>query len=346
MRPDWGSSHRSGVIHISNMRDGTGESIGGLGSGELDWHTDQSYVANPRPEHALHGGDAAAGRRAHVLANLKLAWEALPESTKRRIEPLHVVYDYLLRQSTYDDEAPMSKELSPPDPAGRASPRQRPPGDGREGALSRPGNRGRHRGLAGGREPGPVSPRSARTRSSPPSSTAHEWQIATSSCGTTDSSCYRRDEFDPSALRWPQAHHPFPFPRTPHRPAVAPRRVARSVAAPAAATAAAQGGIERATVCRTVEALHRSTASPAGCTSGMKTAVSIPDDIFERAERLALASGAAAATCMQPRSTSTLRAMRTTSHRDDEPRMRRGWRRTGCLPGRRRTVAVLDRVEW
>ncbi|GIT24560.1 MAG: hypothetical protein CM1200mP41_06040 [Gammaproteobacteria bacterium] len=35
------------VIHISNMKDASGRSIGGLGSGELDWHSDQSYMTHP-----------------------------------------------------------------------------------------------------------------------------------------------------------------------------------------------------------------------------------------------------------------------------------------------------------
>ena len=46
-------------------------------------------------------------------------------------------------------------------------------------------------------------------------------------------------------------------------------------------------GIGRATACRLDGALHRAHAARGGYTAGMKTAVSIPDDIFERAERLA-----------------------------------------------------------
>ena len=111
VRPDWGSAHDTGVIHISNLRNGQGESIGGLGAGEFDWHTDQSYVANPSTGSMLYMIEMPPAGGGTYWANLKLAWEALPEATKRRIEPLHVVYDYLLRQSTYDDEAPMSEEL-------------------------------------------------------------------------------------------------------------------------------------------------------------------------------------------------------------------------------------------
>ena len=47
VREDWQSDISPEVIRISNMRDYFGDVIGGLGAGELDWHTDQSYVVAP-----------------------------------------------------------------------------------------------------------------------------------------------------------------------------------------------------------------------------------------------------------------------------------------------------------
>ena len=47
VREDWSSSHTPEVIQISNMKNHHGQSIGGLGAGELDWHTDQSYMIAP-----------------------------------------------------------------------------------------------------------------------------------------------------------------------------------------------------------------------------------------------------------------------------------------------------------
>jgi taurine dioxygenase len=44
-------------------------------------------------------------------ANLALAYAGLPDYTKVAIEGKHATFDYLERQSTYDDEAPMSAEL-------------------------------------------------------------------------------------------------------------------------------------------------------------------------------------------------------------------------------------------
>lgn len=54
VRRDWASSVRPEVGIISNLRDGTGAPIGGLGDGEVFWHSDQSYMLNPATGAALH----------------------------------------------------------------------------------------------------------------------------------------------------------------------------------------------------------------------------------------------------------------------------------------------------
>lgn len=111
VRTDWQSGNRPEVIQISNMKDYHGRSIGGLGAGELDWHTDQSYVADPATGSILYMVEMPRDGGNTHWANLQLAYEALPNATKRRIDGLSAVYDYLKRQSTYDDEKPMSEEL-------------------------------------------------------------------------------------------------------------------------------------------------------------------------------------------------------------------------------------------
>ncbi len=110
VRSDWAGSHPS-VIQISNMKNAEGRSIGGLGSGELGWHTDQSYVANPATGSVLYMVEMPRDNANTYWANLHLAYEALPATTKARIDGLRAVYDYVRRQSTYDDETPMSEEL-------------------------------------------------------------------------------------------------------------------------------------------------------------------------------------------------------------------------------------------
>ena len=221
VRPDWGSKHHSGVIHISNMRNGRGESIGGLGAGELDWHTDQSYVTNPSTGSMLYMVEMPpAGGGRTWWANLKLAWEALPEATKRRVEPLHVVYDYLLRQSTYDDEAPMSEALRR-----RTPPVSHPlvnvhPVTGEKALYLDPVTAA---GIEGwpedeGRE---LIAEIRAHATKPPFVYAHQWQIGDVVMWDNGFLMHRRDEFDPDALRWlkrttlylPAEHHIIPSSR-------------------------------------------------------------------------------------------------------------------------------------
>ena len=220
VRSDWSSRHRPDVIHISNMRNGQGESIGGLGAGELDWHTDQSYVADPSTGSMLYMVEMPPAGGRTYWANLQLAWEGLPEATKRRLEPLHVVYDYLLRQSTYDDEAPMSEELRR-----RTPPVSHPlvnvhPVTGAKALYLDPVT-------AAGIEGWPEDESrevlaEIRAHATQPAFVyAHEWAIGDVVMWDNGFLMHRRDEFDPSANRWlkrttlhlPPEHHIVPSSR-------------------------------------------------------------------------------------------------------------------------------------
>ena len=59
--------------------------IGGLGSGELHWHTDQAYMAEPATGAILYGVEVPEDGPHTYWANLQLAYEALPQETKSRI---------------------------------------------------------------------------------------------------------------------------------------------------------------------------------------------------------------------------------------------------------------------
>lgn len=117
VREDWKSENRPEVIQITNMKDYHGNSIGGLGAGELDWHTDQSYVTEPATGSVLYMVEMPKDPPVTYWANLQLAYDALDRRMKERIDSLNVVYDYLVRQSTYDDEPEMSDELRQRTPA-------------------------------------------------------------------------------------------------------------------------------------------------------------------------------------------------------------------------------------
>ena len=201
VRPDWGSRHGSGVIHISNMRDGRGEAIGGLGAGELDWHTDQSYVANPSTGSMLYMVEMPPAGGRTYWANLQLAWEALPEGTRRRIESLEVVYDYFLRQSTYDDEGPMSEELRR-----RTPPVCHPlvnvhPVTGHKALYLDPVTAARIEGWPEDESRALLA--EIRTHATQPDFVyGHEWEIGDVVMWDNGFLMHRRDEFDPAALRW------------------------------------------------------------------------------------------------------------------------------------------------
>ncbi len=111
VRTDWQSRNRDEVIHISNMKDASGRSIGGLGSGELDWHTDQSYMTHPATGALLYMVEMPNEGGTTYWANLQQAYDALNEETRSQIADLEAIYDYAKRQSSYDDEAPLSASL-------------------------------------------------------------------------------------------------------------------------------------------------------------------------------------------------------------------------------------------
>ena len=111
VREDWQSQNQPEVIHISNMKNFFGDSIGGLGAGELDWHTDQSYVVEPATGSILYMVEMPACAPYTQWANLRAAYAGLDVAMQARIADLDVIYDYLARQSTYDDEPSMSSEL-------------------------------------------------------------------------------------------------------------------------------------------------------------------------------------------------------------------------------------------
>ena len=54
LRSDWSSFINLEIARVSNLQDARNVPIGGLGSGELDWHTDQSYMQEPATGAVLH----------------------------------------------------------------------------------------------------------------------------------------------------------------------------------------------------------------------------------------------------------------------------------------------------
>src|SRR4051794_34723480 len=59
VRRDWASAVRPEVGIISNLKDSTGRSIGGLADQEVLWHSDQSYMCNPATGAGLYAAEIA-----------------------------------------------------------------------------------------------------------------------------------------------------------------------------------------------------------------------------------------------------------------------------------------------
>lgn len=104
VRSDWASPACPEVTNISNLKDAEGRAIGGLGAGELAWHTDQSYMTEPATGALLYAVELPAEGGATCWANLRLAWAALPDALKRRIVGLSAVYSYARRQAGYQQD--------------------------------------------------------------------------------------------------------------------------------------------------------------------------------------------------------------------------------------------------
>jgi taurine dioxygenase len=77
---------------ISNIKDG-GVPIGGLGDGEAIWHADMTYVERPPMAAILYAIEIPPAGGDTYWANMVLAYEALSEALKRRVDGLEAVHD-------------------------------------------------------------------------------------------------------------------------------------------------------------------------------------------------------------------------------------------------------------
>ncbi|MDH3700256.1 MAG: TauD/TfdA family dioxygenase [Alphaproteobacteria bacterium] len=216
VRTDWQAATPE-VVQISNMKDSAGRSIGGLGAGELGWHTDQSYVADPATGSVLYMVEMPRDGGRTYWANLQLAYDALPEKTKTRIDGMSGVYDYVARQSTYDDEPEMSEELRRKTPPVTHPLVNRHPVTGKKslyldpttsvGIAELPGAQGRA-----------LLDELNEHATQPDFVYAHEWQIGDVVMWDNGFLLHRRDPFDAgqnrllkrTTLRLSPAHHIVP----------------------------------------------------------------------------------------------------------------------------------------
>jgi taurine dioxygenase len=70
-----------------------GRPIGGLGSGEAQWHSDMTFIDTPPPASVLLGVEIPAQGGDTFFTDQRAAYERLPDALKARIEGLTIKHD-------------------------------------------------------------------------------------------------------------------------------------------------------------------------------------------------------------------------------------------------------------
>ena len=101
VRTDWASPVRAEVGLISNLKDSQGKPIGGLGDGEIQWHSDQSYMPNPATGAMLYALELPAEGGATSWVDLCAAYAGLPDRLRRGAEGRRAIFSYAKRLAGY-----------------------------------------------------------------------------------------------------------------------------------------------------------------------------------------------------------------------------------------------------
>ena len=101
VRTEWASPAVPEVGLISNLKDGQGRPIGGLGDGEIKWHSDQSYMMNPATGAVLYALELPPDCGTTSWVDLSAAYAGLPDRLKRLVEGRSAVFDYVKRLAGY-----------------------------------------------------------------------------------------------------------------------------------------------------------------------------------------------------------------------------------------------------
>jgi len=101
VRTDWASPVRPEVGLISNLKDAQAKPIGGLGDGEIQWHSDQSYMLDPATGAMLYALELPPEGGATSWVDLSAAYAGLPDRLKRAVEGRCAVFSYVKRLAGY-----------------------------------------------------------------------------------------------------------------------------------------------------------------------------------------------------------------------------------------------------
>jgi taurine dioxygenase len=101
VRTEWASPVVPEIGLISNLKDGQAKPIGGLGDGELQWHSDQSYMMKPATGAALYAVELPPEGGTTSWVDLAAAYAALPGRLKRPVDGRQAVFSYVKRLAGY-----------------------------------------------------------------------------------------------------------------------------------------------------------------------------------------------------------------------------------------------------
>jgi taurine dioxygenase len=101
VRTDWASPVRPEVGLISNLKDAQAKPIGGLGDGEIQWHSDQSYMLNPATGAMLYALELPPEGGATSWVDLSRAYSRLPPQLRRAVEGRRATFSYVKRLAGY-----------------------------------------------------------------------------------------------------------------------------------------------------------------------------------------------------------------------------------------------------
>jgi len=112
IRSDWASPSLPEVTVLSNLKDGFGQPIGGLGDGELEWHSDQSYMVKPATGAALYALELPPAGGETFWVDLRAAYAGLPRQLRQRVTGHRGIFDYAKRLAGYgrDSDQNISEE--------------------------------------------------------------------------------------------------------------------------------------------------------------------------------------------------------------------------------------------
>lgn len=110
------SADIAGLYIVSNIKDGDGKAIGGLGAGEAMWHADLSHLEKPPEASLLHAVEVPDEGGDTWVCSLTAALETMPAGLHERLEGRRIKHDGIytaggaLRPGVDPGASPMESE--------------------------------------------------------------------------------------------------------------------------------------------------------------------------------------------------------------------------------------------